>query len=126
MDLSVRPWAVTGVGVIIGVFEAGKDSASWLLCGNVPAGSWSRCDDGFVSDVMTSLPAVLALIEADRRAVWTELTSAQSDATNSPCRGCDLPGDRCRGHAPLQRNAVAAQHAVERDARNAQRVGGRK
>jgi hypothetical protein len=26
----------------------------------------ARCDDGYVSDVMASLPAILALIDADR------------------------------------------------------------
>ncbi len=31
MDLSVRPWGVAGAGAIVGVFEAGKEKASWLL-----------------------------------------------------------------------------------------------
>jgi hypothetical protein len=67
MDLSLRPWNIAGVHAIVGVFEAGKGSASWLV---VQAGSgWllARCQDGFVSDEMTSLPAALALIDTGAR-----------------------------------------------------------
>ena len=66
MDLSVRPWGVSNVGAIIGVFGAGEDRASWLVVGHGTGWTLARCSDGFVSDVMTSLPAVLALIDADR------------------------------------------------------------
>jgi hypothetical protein len=66
MDLSVRPWGVSDVGAIIGVFGAGDDRASWLIVGHRAGWTLARCSDGFVSDVMTSLPAVLALIDADR------------------------------------------------------------
>jgi hypothetical protein len=66
LDLSVRPWGVSGVGAIIGVFGAGEDRASWLIVGHGPGWTLARCADGFVSDVMSSLPAILALIDADR------------------------------------------------------------
>jgi hypothetical protein len=68
MDLSVRPWGVSGVGAIIGVFEPGQDRASWLIVGHGSGWTLARCADGFVSDVMSSLPAVLMLIDADRAA----------------------------------------------------------
>jgi hypothetical protein len=66
LDLSVRPWGVSGAGAIIGVFDAGDDRASWLIVGHGSGWTLARCADSFVSDVMTSLPAVLALIDADR------------------------------------------------------------
>jgi hypothetical protein len=69
MDLSVRPWGVSGVGAIIGVFDIGQDRASWLIVGHGSGWTVARCADGFISDEMSSLPAVLALIDADRAAV---------------------------------------------------------
>jgi hypothetical protein len=66
LDLSVRPWGVSGAGAIVGVFAGGDDRASWLIVGHGSGWTLARCADGFVSDVMTSLPAVLALIDADR------------------------------------------------------------
>jgi hypothetical protein len=66
VDLSVRPWGVSGVGAIIGVFDAGQDRASWLIVGHGSGWTLARCVDGFISDVTNSLPAVLALIDADR------------------------------------------------------------
>jgi hypothetical protein len=66
VDLSVRPWGVGGAGVIIGIFDAGEDRASWLVVGHNTGWTLARCGDGFISDVMTSLPAVLALIDAGR------------------------------------------------------------
>jgi hypothetical protein len=66
MDLSVRPWGVSGAGVIIGVFDTGEDRASWLIVGHHTGWTLARCGDGLISDVMTSLPAVLALIDAGR------------------------------------------------------------
>lgn len=69
MDLSVRPWGVSGVGAIIGVFDVGQDRASWLIVGHGSGWTLARCADGFISDEMTSLPAVLALIDADRTVV---------------------------------------------------------
>jgi hypothetical protein len=66
MDFSVRPWGVTGAGAIIGVFHAGHDKASWLIVRHGSGWTLARCRDSFVSDVMISLPAILALIDADR------------------------------------------------------------
>jgi len=66
MDFSVRHWGVGGAGVVVGVFEAGRDKASWLVVRSGTGWVLARCADGFVSDVMTSLPAALALIDADR------------------------------------------------------------
>ncbi len=66
IDLSVRPWGVSGVGAIIGVFDVGRDQASWLIVGHGCDWTLARCADGFISPVMISLPAVLALIDADR------------------------------------------------------------
>jgi hypothetical protein len=66
MDLSVRPWGVAGAGAIVGVFEAGREKASWLLLRHWAGWTLARCADGFVSDPMMSLPAILALIDADR------------------------------------------------------------
>ena len=60
------PWGVSGAGAIVGVFAGGDDRASWLIVGHGSGWTLARCADGFVSDVMTSLPAVLALIDADR------------------------------------------------------------
>jgi hypothetical protein len=66
IDLSVRPWGVAGAGAIVGVFEAGKEKASWLLLRQDMGWTLVRCADGFVSDAMISLPAILALIESNR------------------------------------------------------------
>jgi hypothetical protein len=66
IDLSARPWGVSSAGVIVGVFDAGEDRASWLIVGYHAGWTLARCSDGFISDVMTSLPAVLALIDAER------------------------------------------------------------
>ncbi len=68
LDLSVRPWGISGAGVIIGVFSEGQDQASWLIVGHGCRWTLARCADGFVSEEITSLPAVLALIDADRAA----------------------------------------------------------
>jgi hypothetical protein len=66
MDLSVRPWGIAAAGAIVGVFEAGKETASWLLLRHWAGWTLVRCADGFVSDAMMSLPAILALIDGDR------------------------------------------------------------
>ncbi|HEY1413993.1 MAG TPA: hypothetical protein VGF36_17740 [Rhodopila sp.] len=65
LDFSVRPWGVTGTGAIVGVFEAGEHHASWLLVRRGSGWVLARRRDGFVSDEMSSLPAVLALIDAN-------------------------------------------------------------
>jgi hypothetical protein len=67
MDFSSRQWNVEGARAIVGVFEAGKAQASWLVVRSGSRWLLARCDDGFVSDEMTSLPAVLALIDMPAR-----------------------------------------------------------
>jgi hypothetical protein len=66
LDLSVRPWGVTGAGAIVGVFEAGKNQASWLLVRHGSGWVLARREDGYVSDEMLTLPIILALIDAHR------------------------------------------------------------
>lgn len=65
IDLAVRPWKVVGADVVLGVFETGHAQASWLIVRYESGWAFGRCDDGFVSDVFTSLGDILALI--DRR-----------------------------------------------------------
>jgi hypothetical protein len=63
IDLSLRRWNVAGPRSIIGVFEKGNDSASWLIIGY---GSWwilARCGDGHLSDPRASLAETLSLID---------------------------------------------------------------
>jgi hypothetical protein len=66
LDISARPWGVRGAGIVIGVFDTGEDRASWLIVGRHAEWTLARCGDGFVSDVMTSLPAALRLIDDGR------------------------------------------------------------
>jgi hypothetical protein len=66
VDLFARPWGVTGAGAIVGVFEAGHETASWLVLRHGARWTLARCADGSVSDALSSLPAILALIDADQ------------------------------------------------------------
>jgi hypothetical protein len=66
MDLSARPWGISDADAIVGVFEAGKDTASWLIVRSRFKWVLARCPDCFISDEMESLPAILALIESSR------------------------------------------------------------
>jgi hypothetical protein len=63
MDFSSRPWNVSGVRAIVGVFEAGHAQASWLLVRSSSGWMLARCSDGFVSNETNLLPAILALID---------------------------------------------------------------
>ncbi len=63
LDLAVRPWNIVGAGAIFGVFETGKDRASWLIVRYGQRWTLARCSDGFVSDVSISLEDVLGLID---------------------------------------------------------------
>jgi hypothetical protein len=62
IDLSVRPWNVAGVQIIVGIFERDRSKASWLIV-HCPAG-WmlAGCSDGSISEVLAALSDVLALI----------------------------------------------------------------
>lgn len=62
LDLTARPWNLAGIGPIIGVFEAAKLRATWLILRH-PDG-WLLIDpgDGSVSDLCATLAGVLASI----------------------------------------------------------------
>lgn len=63
-DLASRPWPYPMSGIVIGVFEAGVESASWLVIGH--NGSWAvaSCAEGSVSPPFHSLAEALAVIHA--------------------------------------------------------------
>ncbi|MDR3534252.1 MAG: hypothetical protein P4L90_27265 [Rhodopila sp.] len=68
MDLAVRPWNIAGAQVIVGVFEKGRQRASWLIVRHHAGWMLARCADGSVSDVSIALPDILALIDEALRA----------------------------------------------------------
>ena len=61
-DLASRPWPHPISGIVIGVFEAGAESATWLVIGH--NGSWAvaSCAEGSVSPPFDSLAEALAVI----------------------------------------------------------------
>lgn len=67
MDFSVRPWNVAGAHGIFGVFEAGKEQATWLTVRGGSGWMLLRCSDSFVSDSKMSLADILSLIDEQRR-----------------------------------------------------------
>jgi hypothetical protein len=67
MDFSVRPWNVAGARGIFGVFEVGKEQATWLIVRDRSGWILVRCSDGFVSDLTVSLLDILGLIDEQRR-----------------------------------------------------------
>ena len=62
VDMSLRAWNTAGARVIIGVFEQGKDIASWLVVEY--HGSWIlvHCADHTASAEFATLAEVLTLI----------------------------------------------------------------
>jgi hypothetical protein len=66
-DLTDRPWNVAGARTVFGVFEIGKDKASWLVVRHRFGWTVACCADGFISDVSASLQGVLKLIDEQRR-----------------------------------------------------------
>jgi hypothetical protein len=62
IDMSVRPWNVVGVRIVVGIFERDRLEATWLIV-HCPAG-WmlAGCSDGSISEVLAALSDVLALI----------------------------------------------------------------
>ena len=66
MDFSVRPWNVAGARGIFGVFEAGKEQATWLIVRDVWGWMLLRCGDSFISDVTIALADILGLIDEQR------------------------------------------------------------
>jgi hypothetical protein len=65
MDFSVRDWNVAGVAAIVGVFEADKYAATWLVVRNGSSWFLARCSDGLVSGGSKSLAHVLGLIDEE-------------------------------------------------------------
>ena len=63
IDLTLRPWQITGAQAIIGVFEKDKVEASWLMVRNRSGWVLARCNDRSISDVSAALPDILALID---------------------------------------------------------------
>ncbi len=61
-DFSARPWNIAGASVILGVFEANKNHASWLVVRHGTGWTLARCTDAVISDVLKSLPEILALL----------------------------------------------------------------
>jgi hypothetical protein len=66
IDLAVRPWNIPGVAAVLGVFETGKNQASWLIVRYGPGWTLARCMDSSVSDISDSLPDILYLIDEQR------------------------------------------------------------
>lgn len=66
-DLSARSWNIPGARTILGVFEAGRDRASWLLIHDGWDWTVGSCDTGMVSDPPLPLHDVLALIASGER-----------------------------------------------------------
>jgi hypothetical protein len=67
MDLAPRPWNISGASSILGIFEARRNQATWLMVRDASGWALARCQDGFVSDVFDSIPEILRLIDAQRR-----------------------------------------------------------
>nr|WP_294521651.1 hypothetical protein [uncultured Rhodopila sp.] len=65
VDLSRRPWRVTDASAIIGVFEKGMDSASWLIIGHQALWTLVRCEDSTVSETCSTLREILTLVNAE-------------------------------------------------------------
>jgi hypothetical protein len=62
IDLSVRPWNIAGIPVIVGIFEKNRSQATWLIIHCIDGWVLARCGDGSVSDVSGALSDILALI----------------------------------------------------------------
>ena len=67
MDFSVRPWNVAGARGIFGVFEAGKEKATWLIVRDARGWMLLDCRDSFISDLTMGLVDILGLIDEQRR-----------------------------------------------------------
>jgi hypothetical protein len=63
IDLLPRPWNVAGPHTIIGVFEKGKETASWLIVGYGARWTLARCGDGYLSNACATLGEALRLID---------------------------------------------------------------
>jgi hypothetical protein len=63
VDLSHRPWNVADARTVIGVFEQGKPSASWLIVRHRSAWTLVQCGDGAVLETCPTLGELLGLID---------------------------------------------------------------
>jgi hypothetical protein len=63
IELSSRAWKIAAERTIIGVFEKGKDSASWLIIEHQCLWTLARCDNRSVSGSYASLGEVLELLD---------------------------------------------------------------
>ena len=61
-DPTSRPWPHPVTGTVIGVFQTGSQSASWLVIGHNGAWVVARCAEGTVSRTCGSLANALAVI----------------------------------------------------------------
>jgi hypothetical protein len=67
IDLAARPWNIPGASGILGVFEACRNQATWLIVRDTSGWVLAHCQDGFVSDVFDSMPEILRLIDDQRQ-----------------------------------------------------------
>ena len=67
IDLALRDWDIVDAQAILGVFEPGNNKASWLIVRHVSGWTLARRSDGLVSDVVDSLPELLALLDRQRQ-----------------------------------------------------------
>jgi hypothetical protein len=63
LDLSPRPWKVAGTSCVIGVFEPGAKSASWLIVGYGTGWTLAQCRSGSVSEPGVTLAEALEQID---------------------------------------------------------------
>ncbi|WP_428491320.1 hypothetical protein [Rhodopila sp.] len=66
MDFSPRRWNVAGARGILGVFEAGREIATWLIVREGSGWILLRCRDGSISNLTSRLADVLRLIDRQR------------------------------------------------------------
>lgn len=61
-DLTSRPWPCAVAGTVIGVFQAERKAAQWLVIGHNGAWAVACCAEGEVSRTLNSLAEALAVI----------------------------------------------------------------
>jgi hypothetical protein len=61
-DLTSRPWPCPIAGAVIGVFQAGSETALWLVIGHDGTWAVASCAEGTVSPTLNSLAEALAVI----------------------------------------------------------------
>lgn len=61
-DLADRPWPCQVAAAVIGVYQAGRETASWLVIGHNGRWAVADCAAGTVSRAVASLADALALV----------------------------------------------------------------